>query len=440
MFTGMWRIALYVILVLAPLAVAVIHDPGTEENFIFELGKGFALAGFMILMLQPVLAGRFRWIERAFGLDILIRFHRNVAIVATGLLVLHPLLLTAGEHGLDVILKADVPWYIWLGRAALIVLLVNMATSLFGMANRLAFERWRLIHDILAPLLLVFIFVHSSFAGEDLENPVMGILWVGMMTAAAGAFVYHRLIRPRRLRRDLYQVVEVVQETKDVWTIKLAPPAGTSRYDYLPGQFQFLTLHREPGLPVEEHHWTISSSPASREFVSSTIKNLGDFTSTIGKTRAGDRAVVHAPFGRFSYLLHPGERDLVFIAGGIGVTPLMSMLRYMRDTASAIPVTFLYGNASEDEIVFRRELDEMTAAGRQRLTVVHVLEQPGSGWQGETGYIDEQKIRKYCETNLQDKGYYVCGPPGLLGSVLGTLKRLGVPDRRIHVEVFSFVD
>ena len=201
-----------------------------------------------------------------------------------------------------------------------------------------------------------------------------------------------------------------------------------------------MTFHRAPGLPVEEHHWTISSSPAQKDTISSTIKGVGDFTKTIPQTRPGDTATVHGSFGRFSHVLHPHERDLVFLAGGIGITPLMSMLRYMRDMDDDRSVLLLYGNRTEKDIVFRRELEEMAAGKRPDLTVVHILSGAGTDWTGETGHVDRERIKKYCEADLSEKIFYVCGPQKMAEALIKTLFEMGVSKSRIRQEIFSFLD
>ena len=270
----------------------------------------------------------------------------------------------------------------------------------------------------------------------DMQLGALKAVWILLFAAGVAAYAWHRLVRPRLL--DSYTVTEVRPETKDVWTIKLAPPAGVKRYDYLPGQFHFLTFRRNPILPVEEHHWTISSSPTEPGFVSSTIKESGDFTATIGKTKPGDTALVLAPFGRFSYLLHPDERDFVFIAGGIGITPLMSMLRHMRDTRADVSVLLLYANSCEDDIVFRDDLAEMERGEQPRLKVVHVLSEAGDEWQGGKGRIGPDHIGQHCGSDLEGKAFYLCAPPALTRKMIDHLKKQGVKDRRIHFEYFSF--
>ena len=438
MLGGFLRIVLYIVIVLLPLFLAALYKPKTDNGFLYEVGRGFALISFMVLNFQPLLASRFKWIERPFGLDIVIRHHKYMAVFATFLLICHPLLLSTGKKGFSIIIGTGVPWPVWLGKIAIVVLLANMFFNFVNIKGRLKFEVWRNIHDLLGPLLLVLIFVHSFFQGGDLKNRQLELLWSLMFGVAVSVFIYHRLIRPRLLKKHPYMVIEVAREAKGVWTVKLAPPEGFRRYDYLPGQFQFLTFFRAKGLPVEEHHWTISCSPTEDRYVSSTIKEVGDFTSTIGKTKPGDTASVHAPFGRFSYVLHPEERDLVFIAGGIGMTPLMSMLRHMREMQSEIHVLLLYANKTEEDIVFRRELHEIAAGIRPRLKIIHVLSEAGVGWQGESGFIDSGKIERYCGT-LAGKAFYLCGPEGLVDGIIRILRTKGVRDNRIHREIFSFV-
>ena len=292
---------------------------------------------------------------------------------------------------------------------------------------------------MLAPVIIVFGFAHSWNIGSDLYNTPMRVLWVIMPVISIVLFLYHRFLRPFVLSRSAYEVVEVKEEAEKVWTVKMKPPLGRDVFGYLPGQFQFITFKRRKGLPIEEHHWTISSSPNEKNYVGSTIKALGDFTATIGETKTGDKAVIHAPFGRFSYVLHPDEKSFVFIAGGIGITPIMGMLRHMRDSKSTMPVVLLYGNRHEKDIVFKIELEEIEKGGHPVLKVVHVLSKPDENWNGETGYIDQEKIEKYCGV-LKGKGFYVCGPPGLVKKTIKNLRDLGVKDKRIHVELFSFLD
>jgi len=436
MLAGVILVIAYVIIVTSPLLLVTALHLHSPNELLYEIARSFGLSAFAILCLQTVLAARLKWIERPFGMDILSRFHRFMGIFVAILLLSHPPLLALGGGGWPLITSLEEPWYIWLGKLGLLALVIHICISVFSSRLGLTFEQWRRIHTIMAPLIILLVFVHSWETGDDLkELPVRG-LWITFALASLSAYTYHKIVKPALLSHHPYRVVEVKREIHNVWTVKLAPPEGEVIYDYYPGQFHFITFRRGGGLPVEEHHWTISSSPAQKEFICSTIKESGDFTSTIGLTKLGDKAVVQGPFGRFSHVLHPEDKEMVFIAGGIGVTPFMGMLRYMRDTEADLRVLVLYANRSERDITFRDELAKIEAGERPRLTVVHVLSNPGADWAGEKGYVDRDKMERHVGT-VGGKAFYVCGPPPMSAKIIETLLTMGVPYNRIRTEIFS---
>ncbi len=435
-WTAPSRIIFYLVLILLPLTLATIHKLPPPDAFAYNLGRCFALTAFAIMVLQVVLAARIKWIERPFGLNLTFPFHRRMGIFAAALLLTHPFLMALGGGGWELLL-GDNTWYIWVGRAALLLLLTNVVLSVFRVPLGLSFENWRLGHVLSGPTVVVLGFVHSWNASIDFTLASMQILWVALLALAATFLWHHRFYTPARLRRHPYQVVDVQQETHDVWTLKFAPPRGQARFDFLPGQFQFVTLLRGRGLPEEEHHFTISSSPTETGCHTSTIKASGDFTATIGQTRPGDAAVIQAPFGRFSYVLHPEARNLVFIAGGIGITPLMSNLRHMRDVRAERRVLLLYANKTEVDIVFREELAGLAAGSKPEFKVIHILSHPGEAWEGETGRLDRVKIKELCGDRLENSRFFLCCPPPMTESLCQILRGLGVPDERISFEYFS---
>jgi predicted ferric reductase len=428
----------YLLVICSPLLVLSLVAPETFFPLTYDLGRHFGLMGFAILAMQVVLAARLKCIDRAFGLNNVFSFHRNMGLLAGCLLLLHPVLLALGSGRWTLLYTLELPWYVWLGRLALIMLLLNLIMAAGRDRFGLKFETWRLGHDISGPLILAAAFGHSWFTGGDLYARPLQILWLAFLGLAAGLFAYHRLLRPARLKRRPHRVIEVKQEADRVWTLKFAPPRGEPRFDFLPGQWQFVTLLRGRGLQVEEHHFTISSSPAEKDFHTSTIKELGDFTSTIGQTRPGNLAVLHGPFGIFSHTRHPERRNLVYIAGGIGITPFMSNLRHMRDTGAEKRVLLLYANRHEGDIAFREELAEMEAGVQPELRVVHILSRPEENWPGERGRLDRDKLKRLCGDRLEQATFLIAGPPGLVQGVVADLRGLGVDYSRLSVELFAF--
>jgi predicted ferric reductase len=434
--TALSLILIYLFLLVLPLVIVTAYSLPPPDLFAYNLGRAFALAAFVIMALQFPLASRLKWIERPFGLNLIFPFHRNMAILAALLLLAHPFLMACGGGGWKLI-WGDNTWYIWVGRLALVTVLMSVVVSLGRLRLGVPFETWRLGHNISGPAILVLGLVHSWNASVDFTLPSMRVLWVALLVQAGTFYWYHRFSLPARLRRHPYRVVDVRQESHDVWTLKFAPPAGQSRFDFLPGQFQFVTLLRGRGLPEEEHHFTISSSPAEQGFHSSTIKASGDFTATIGETRPGDLAVIEAPFGRFSYVHFPAATDLVFIAGGIGITPFMSNLQHMHNVQAERRVLLLWANKTGADIIFREELAVLEKGARPELKVVHILSRPEAGWQGEKGHLDREAVQRLAGDRLANSRFFLCCPPPLAKSLLRILPGLGVPEERISLEYFS---
>lgn len=308
-------VVLYAALLVLPLVVAGVTGDRQPEPFLRTLGKSFALVAVVILTMQAVLAGRIKAICRHFGLDMVLRFHRSMAVLAVALLIAHPVLLSLSGGSLGLITRLDLPWYIWLGKIALLLLLIVGVTSLWQ-RELLDFQVWRVIHNV-APAILVLAFVHSWIVGDDLQTAPMRVLWVALLGIAVVAYATHKFVGPAMRRSKLWGVKSVTQETHNVWTLEFEPPEDVEAMEYEPGQFHFLTLYRgDERYDGEEHHFTISSSPAGGPTHTCTIKSSGDFTSTIGETKPGDRAMIQGPYGRFSYTLNAPSRRYLFIAGG----------------------------------------------------------------------------------------------------------------------------
>jgi predicted ferric reductase len=434
---GIWRIVLYLLFITFVLALLTVVRPHTDDGLLHQIGKNCALIGFMILSMQIVLAARFRWIERPFGMDIVIRFHKAAAIVAIVLLFLHPVLIAWGSRHWQLLGSFETRWPIWLGRLGLLGVLVNSTVSFWRRRMKIKFERWRFLHNVFGIGILSLGLLHSYRIGGDLRPAAMRAFWLFAFVLVAAIYLFHKLVRPAMLRRNPYAVTQILKEAPRVWKVQLQPIGGRGTPPYAPGQFQFVTFHRAAGLPVEEHHWTISSTP-TRPGIEMTIKESGDFTATIGLTRIGDKAEVSGPFGRFSYLAYPDEHDLLFLCGGIGITPFLSMLRHMHDIRARINVLLLWGNKREEDIVAREELDHIELSGFPRLRVVHFLSEPPVDWNGERGHVNMEGIRRYLGSgDLAVKGIYICCPPPMRRSLLQALRDLGVSGDHIHDEHFA---
>lgn len=409
---AIFLILLYFAAVFAPLLTALVLGKRGRESFAYEVGLSAALVGFAMLLMQFVLASHAKWLDRHFEMGLVYRFHRATGIIVGALLLAHPLLLAAARRGWPLLIGLHQHLYIWIGRGALLALIVLAVQAAFRARLHLEYQKWQISHSLLAVAVLVSGFLHVMQAGGDWKLAAIKALWISLAGAGALAYAWRRFGLPLSWKKQPYRVTDVRQEAAGVFTVTAAPPPGVPVPAYLPGQYQYLTFQRG-GHVAEEHPFTLSSSPTEPGVLSSTIKGSGDFTKTVEKTQVGDTVLSDAPYGRFSYLLHPDEDSLVFLAGGIGVTPLISMLRHLRDTKTAKNVLLLYAAQTEADIAFREELTAMEAPDAPKVSIRYFLSKPGIGWQGETGRINENALRRLVP-DISGKGFYLCGPPAFI--------------------------
>ncbi len=205
-----------------------------------------------------------------------------------------------------------------------------------------------------------------------------------------------------------------------------------------PGQFAWLTLRSSP-FADREHPFSFSSSAARPGKLTFTIKERGDFTRLIRQMCPGERAYLDGPHGAFTTDRHDHAAGFTFIAGGVGITPMMSMLRTLADRGDRRPLTMIYANRDWEGATFREELDALRL--QLDLRVVHVLEQPPEGWNGESGYVTAEILRRHLPSTTKRNVHevFLCGPQPMMDAVESALVGLGVSVGDIHTERFDLV-
>lgn len=425
--------ALYAVLVVAPLTLILLLRPESDRAIVAEVGVDCSMVGFTIIALQFVITARLTWVEAPFGLDLLVSFHKAMALVATMLLCAH-LLLLASVQGWSLLTRLHVRWYLWAGHVALVLLLAHGAMAFWRRVLRLPYARWRRVHNLFALAILLLGYCHSSFIGADVRGGRGAAVWAFLPAIALACFLGARVVRPWLLRRHPFRVVGVAPEIPGVWTVTLEPPKDRP-FRFLPGQFQFLRLHC-PQISAEEHPFTIASSPTLPGRIRITIKECGDFTAAIGRIPPGALATVHGPFGKFSPMLRPTAGVLVFVAAGVGITPFMSILRYLRDTRMRQNVLLIYCNRQMEDVLFLDELSEMEAQGAPLLKAVHIHSRDPAGGRAHSGRLDADRLLRLCG-DIDGKDFYLCCPPAMTAGLIRGLRKRRVRRRQIHTDYFS---
>jgi predicted ferric reductase len=277
--------------------------------------------------------------------------------------------------------------------------------------------------------------IHVLNVEGDFEEGLWRTVLLAALAAYACLFVWVKAVKPWLLQRKPYAIAAVSRISHNVHAVELVPARGQI-FSYLPGQFSFVTFGSAM-LPAEEHHFTLSSTPTRPGRIIFTIKCSGDFTSRIGSLQPGDTAVLDGPYGLFSHCAFTDapDREIIMIAAGIGITPMLSMLRYMADVESARIVKLIWSNKTDKDIFCGQELDAM----RQKmdsLTVHHVLTcQPG--YEGPAGRLDSPMLAGLLEGCSRSARVFLCGPPAMMSGVSKILKNLGFKAGGISTERFS---
>jgi len=245
--------------------------------------------------------------------------------------------------------------------------------------------------------------------------------------------------KPRQARHAL-RVAEVIRETPSTLTFVLeSPDGGKPAFSYRAGQH--LTLLVDVGGATQRRCYSFSTSPLAGGRPAITVKHMADGLVSRHlheNVHAGDTLVSLEPTGDFTLATDAtASRHVVLVAGGVGITPLVSLAETVLRAEPGSRVTLLCGNRSEDEIVFRRRLEALARQFTPRFEVLHALDAAGDCWTGIRGQLDGSRVLEALGDAAAD-AYFVCGPEPMMHSVCAALDDAGVPRDRVHTERFAY--
>jgi predicted ferric reductase len=388
-----------------------------------------------MLGLQFALVARIRRISRPFGIDVVLQFHRQITFVALAFVLLHPLLLFIEDTKfLDLLDVTTAPLRARMAVLAVVALLVLVALSVWRRRINLSYERWQLTHGLLAIVVVAAALTHVLLVGYYVDEPWEKALWGLLSFAFISLLLWVRVLKPLRRAREPWRIEEVHPERGGATSVVLRPhdKAVRDAFGFEPGQFAWLMIDQSP-FAITQHPFSLSSSCAGKGDVVFTIKSLGDFTTDVQQLQPGTTVYLDGPYGSFSPFRYsaPGH---VLLGAGVGITPLMSILRTSVDRGDPLPGQLFYGSRDWENITFRDELDAI--GQREDFEVIHVLEEPPEDWTGERGYIDEAILRRHLPDDYLTLHYFVCGPAAMMDAAERALLAIGVPDEQIHIERF----
>jgi predicted ferric reductase len=388
--------------------------------------------GLAMMGLEFVLVARFEPVAAPFGQDALLQFHRQIGYVGLAFVLVH-VAISAKWEALTFSNAISAPALVWFGMAAALSLIALVVTSVWRLRLRLSYEWWHAAHTALALIAVVGALTHVYFVDEYVSTIWKQALWGVMSAAFVALLVWVRLLKPRSLRDRPWRLERVGAERGQTTTLALRPPDGAGfRFD--PGQFAWFTFGGSP-FSLTRHPFSFSSS-AERDEVEIAVKALGDLSSQMHALDPGTTVYVDGPHGVFSIDQDEGP-GFGFVAGGVGITGLLSMLRTMADREDVRPAVLVYANRDWDGVAFRDEIEGLER--RLNLTVVHVLGRPPADWTGETGYVSALLLSRHLPRGYRRFQFFICGPPPMMNAAEKALLDLGVPAERVHTERFDMV-
>lgn len=383
------------------------------------------------------------------GWNVLISVRRNLGVFGFLCIAAHFLIYFVLDRGADVadtvgeIVKRR---YLWFGFGALLLMIPLAVTSTDGMVSRLGPRRWKALHRLVYVAVLGGVIHFYLLVKSDTRRPFA-------FACAFAALMLFRIVRHEiGLRRELQAartrvlppksvtaarkkfwsgelvVARIFQETHDTKTFRFRlPEGGLLPFEHAPGQYINLKL-RIDGRRVNRSY-TISSSPTRPDYCEITVKRVPDgYASHFlhDQVVEGDRIAVSAPAGVFFFAGHESQR-IVLLAGGVGITPMMSVVRSLTDRSWAGDMFLLFSVRQPEDVIFQAELEHL----QRRFRNLHVEIVVSS----QRGHITREIIEAHVP-GLQSGPIMMCGPGPMMVAMRALLVEMGIPDGEIHQEEF----
>ncbi|GAA1875926.1 ferredoxin reductase family protein [Asanoa iriomotensis] len=404
-------------------------DPA--KNDLIGIAKFIALHAALLMMLQLLLVARLPWLDTWIGADKLTAWHRWTGFALFWAVVLHASFILVGYARLsDISVFAQIDVFLGifptlLGMLAVSLIVIVVALSVRFARRRLSYELWHAIHVILYVAVALAV-LHQLYEGSTFRaNALTTAYWWGLWGLVIVSLLHGRLVTPLlRNARHKLRVAAVVPESPTVTSVYVTG-RDLAGIEARAGQF-FIWRFLTKGRWWQANPFSISSTPDG-EVLRLTARAVGKTSAGLRDLPVGSRVFVEGPYGAFT-TLHRTRDATLLIAGGVGITPIRSLLGELDG-----PVTVLYRVPTEADAVLLSELGHyVTNAG----VTVHLLTgRTGAGLPPNFPFAPANLTAMV--PDIRERDVYVCGPPAMTDTVLKALKEIGVPKRQVHAERFA---
>lgn len=447
----------YLALILSPLAIAISLDLD-HRPFLDQLSSGLAILGFNIIFLEFLLSGRIRLLSKTLGVDWVLQIHQLMSRTAAIFLLAHPLLYTLPNAPAFSSFPPNATYLgfttgtAFTGTVALVALILLIGLAITRHTGFIKYEYWRISHALLAVSIALMGFHHTSHAGRYSQETVMLRYWQIALGISLLTLIWVYVIRPLIQKLHAYEVVNVRETAHKIYELTIKA-LNSKVLNYQAGQFAWLKL--KSTTPVFENPFSFSSAPnisghGNKDHLQFLIKDVGDFTHQVSELKVGDLVYLDAPYGNFGNFDHSSlkhtEGNIVLVAGGAGIAPIISLLRGLTHTKNAKllskNIRVIYGNRIQEQMIDLASMVDLQAF--TNLEIIHVVTESNADWHGVSGLLDQSNLEKILIakdtdlSELKDTQFYICGPAVMIDSVESALADMGVPLSHIESEKFQY--
>lgn len=341
--------------------------------------------------------------------------------------------------------------YLMVGMVGLLIMIPLAVTSTNNMIRRLGTKRWKLLHRTAYVAACAGALHYYLLVKADTIWPIIFASALSLLLAYRVVVHYLALwadarrfrlgkpapTGPARSWSGQLRVAKIFVETPEVRTFRLVmPDAPRLPFDYQPGQYLNLTLQID-GRKVRRSY-TIASSPTRIGYCELSIKREEHGLASRhfhDRIREGDLLEVTAPAGKFTFNGKESQ-EIVMIAGGVGITPLMAKIRYLTDLAWPGQIRLIFSVKTAEDFIFRDELEALQQRYANLRVTVTVTSDADPNWRGERGRISPALLQRVAP-NLTASRVHLCGPTEMTKPIIEMLRQLGVPDDHIKFESFA---